>query len=38
MDTFDRRHHWENIYRTKQLDEVSWYQPIPETSLDFFRD
>lgn len=38
MDNFDRRDHWEKIYRTKQLDEVSWYQSIPETSLDFFRD
>jgi SAM-dependent methyltransferase len=25
--------HWENIYDTKQLQEVSWYQPTPTTSL-----
>ena len=25
--------HWENIYTTKSLDEVSWYQPRPEQSL-----
>jgi 2-polyprenyl-3-methyl-5-hydroxy-6-metoxy-1,4-benzoquinol methylase len=25
--------HWENIYSTKQLQEVSWYQPTPATSL-----
>ncbi len=25
--------HWENIYDTKQLHEVSWYQPTPTTSL-----
>ena len=34
----DRKSHWENIYRTKSLQEVSWYQPVPETSLQFFRD
>lgn len=32
---FDRKKHWENIYQTKQLNEVSWYQPKPETSLAF---
>lgn len=37
METFDRKKHWENIYQTKQLNEVSWYQPNPETSLDFFK-
>jgi 2-polyprenyl-3-methyl-5-hydroxy-6-metoxy-1,4-benzoquinol methylase len=25
--------HWENIYDTKQLHEVSWFQPKPTTSL-----
>jgi ubiquinone/menaquinone biosynthesis C-methylase UbiE len=25
--------HWENIYDTKKLEEVSWYQPKPTTSL-----
>ena len=35
--TFDRKQHWENIYQTKELNEVSWYQAKPETSLDFFR-
>ena len=37
MDTFDRKKHWENIYSTKQLNEVSWYQPTPETSLNFIN-
>ena len=32
---FDRKKHWENIYTTKDLKEVSWYQPTPRTSLDF---
>ncbi|MGF1532617.1 MAG: class I SAM-dependent methyltransferase [Bernardetiaceae bacterium] len=30
--------HWENIYQTKSLQEVSWYQPIPQTSLDLIAD
>ncbi|MBO6515540.1 MAG: class I SAM-dependent methyltransferase [Bacteroidia bacterium] len=30
---FDRKQHWEHIYKTKPLHEVSWYQPTPEASL-----
>lgn len=37
MEKFDRKKHWENIYQTKDLKTVSWYQPTPETSLDFFK-
>jgi 2-polyprenyl-3-methyl-5-hydroxy-6-metoxy-1,4-benzoquinol methylase len=37
MENFDRKNHWEKIYQTKQLNEVSWFQPTPETSLDFFK-
>jgi SAM-dependent methyltransferase len=37
MENFDRKKHWENIYQTKKLKEVSWFEPTPETSLDFFR-
>jgi len=37
MKNFDRKKHWENIYQTKELKEVSWFQPTPETSLDFFK-
>jgi 2-polyprenyl-3-methyl-5-hydroxy-6-metoxy-1,4-benzoquinol methylase len=33
----DRKQHWENIYRTRPLNEVSWYQPVPETSLSFLK-
>ena len=36
MSTSDRRKHWETIYKTKTHNEVSWFQPTPETSLDFF--
>lgn len=35
MENFDRKQHWEKIYQTKELNEVSWYQPKPQTSLDF---
>ncbi len=38
MEKFDRKKHWKTIYQTKELKEVSWYQPIPETSLYFFRE
>ena len=38
MNNFDRKKHWENIYHTKQLNEVSWYQPVPETSLNFIQE
>ena len=38
MTQFDRKKHWENIYQTKELQEVSWYQPRPDTSLDFIQD
>ncbi|WP_316633935.1 class I SAM-dependent methyltransferase [uncultured Flavobacterium sp.] len=33
----DKKKHWENIYQTKTLTEVSWYQPIPQTSLDLLQ-
>lgn len=29
--------HWENIYKTKELKDVSWFQPKPETSLDLLK-
>ncbi len=37
MENFDRKKHWEHIYQTKELKEVSWFQPTPETSLEFFK-
>ncbi|PZD79344.1 trans-aconitate 2-methyltransferase [Mesonia sp. K7] len=38
MEVFNRKKHWENIYETKSLNEVSWYQPTPQTSLDFILE
>ena len=26
--------HWRRVYEAKRPDEVSWYQPLPEPSLD----
>ena len=37
MENFDRKKHWENIYQTKELKEVSWFQPTPVSSLAFFK-
>jgi len=37
MDDFDRKLHWEKIYQSKQTEEASWFQPLPETSLRFFE-
>lgn len=37
MENFDRKKHWENIYRTKELKDASWFEQTPETSLDFFK-
>lgn len=31
------RAHWEQVYETKQPNEVSWTQEIPMTSLEFFH-
>lgn len=37
MTEFNRKEHWENIYNTKELKDVSWYQPTPTLSLDFIK-
>lgn len=28
------REHWQAVYESKRPDEVSWYEPVPETSLE----
>lgn len=33
----NRNKHWEDIYENKQLKEVSWYQPKPQTSLELIE-
>ena len=37
MSEFNRKKHWENIYQTRELKDVSWFQPTPETSLSFIK-
>lgn len=37
MHSKERQEHWEKIYQTKSLTEVSWYQPKPETSLHYIQ-
>ena len=37
MNTLDRKKHWEKIYSAKQINELSWFEPKPETSLNFIK-
>ncbi len=37
MENFDRKKHWETIYQTKELKDVSWYQPTPVSSMEFIQ-
>jgi len=34
MPETERRAHWEGVYAKQAVDEVSWYQPRPATSLE----
>jgi ubiquinone/menaquinone biosynthesis C-methylase UbiE len=38
MENFDRKKHWETIYSTKEMNEVSWFEPKPETSLQLINE
>ena len=29
--------HWDEVYKTKNFEEVSWFQAEPETSIQFFE-
>jgi len=33
----NKKTHWEQVYQTKTPDQVSWTQPVPQTSLDFIH-
>jgi SAM-dependent methyltransferase len=33
----EQKAHWEKVYTTKQPNEVSWTQDVPQTSLDFIH-
>ncbi len=32
-----KKQHWEKVFSSKQIDEVSWYQQTPQQSLDFVQ-
>lgn len=32
-----RHEHWERVYRSKRSEELSWFQPRPETSLALIK-
>lgn len=34
-NSFDRKAHWQKIYTEKDTTQVSWYQALPQTSLDW---
>jgi len=33
----DPRHHWQAVYKTKACTDVSWYQPVPQRSLELIQ-
>ena len=33
----DRKSHWEQVYESKKPTDVSWYQPVPEKSLQLIH-
>ncbi len=33
----ERKLHWERVYEGKEPTEVSWYQPVPEKSLELIH-
>lgn len=34
----ENQQHWDKVYINKQPTEVSWYEPMPEISLNLIRD
>ena len=38
MNPHERKKHWEQVYATRKFEEVSWYQEIPETSLNLISE
>lgn len=35
--SFDRQAHWQKIYSEKDTTQVSWYQALPQASLDWIN-
>ena len=38
MRTADRQAHWQNVYRSKDEHDVSWYQDTPTPSLELMNE
>jgi len=38
MNSDNKKKHWETVYETKNPNEVSWTQKIPQTSLDLIEE
>ncbi len=38
MENNTQKQHWDNVYQNKAFENVSWFQPIPETSIRFFEE
>lgn len=34
----DQQKHWNQVYENKKPTEVSWYEPMPETSLNYITE
>jgi ubiquinone/menaquinone biosynthesis C-methylase UbiE len=34
----DRKEHWDDVYRAKAPDQLTWFQPRPETSLRLIEE
>lgn len=34
----NKKQHWENIYSTKELTDVSWYQQVPITAISYLNE
>ena len=37
MEKFDKKKHWDNLYKNKVFEGVSWYQKTPKNSLEFLE-
>lgn len=35
--TENLKQHWEQVYETKSFENVSWFQAVPQTSIDFLQ-
>lgn len=38
MQTEERKNHWDEIYTTKQQNEVSWFEKVPSTSIELIKE